>query len=73
MPLNILISITRSVSNTGKLNTATHKAGRLIFISSNLLHFVFDAPQRAVTPGQSAVLYDGESCLGGGIIDAVER
>ena len=28
----------------------------------------FDAPQRAVTPGQSVVLYDGEVCLGGGII-----
>jgi tRNA-specific 2-thiouridylase len=28
----------------------------------------FAAPQWAVTPGQSAVLYDGEVCLGGGII-----
>jgi tRNA-specific 2-thiouridylase len=28
----------------------------------------FPAPQWAVTPGQSAVLYRGETCLGGGII-----
>lgn len=33
----------------------------------------FDTPQRAVTPGQSVVLYDGQVCLGGGVIEGTSK
>ncbi len=32
----------------------------------------FERPQRAVTPGQSLVLYDGDACLGGAVIAATD-
>jgi tRNA-specific 2-thiouridylase len=35
------------------------------------LRATFDAPQWAPTPGQYLVLYDGDVCLGGGVIDAL--
>jgi tRNA-specific 2-thiouridylase len=36
------------------------------------LRVAFKRPQRAVTPGQSVVLYDGEHCLGGAVIAATD-
>ena len=32
------------------------------------IRVIFDQPQRAITPGQSVVLYDGEYVVGGGVI-----
>jgi tRNA-specific 2-thiouridylase len=43
---------------------------RLEPIGNDRCKAVFDQPQRAITPGQSVVFYDGEICLGGGIIES---
>lgn len=46
---------------------------RLAHLDRDRWRVEFDAPQRAVTPGQSVVFYDGEECLGGGIIDSLMK
>lgn len=38
-------------------------------ISSDKLTIKFDSPQRAIAKGQSLVLYDGDTVVGGGIIE----
>ncbi|WWF44075.1 tRNA 2-thiouridine(34) synthase MnmA [Pseudomonas trivialis] len=40
--------------------------------TANGYRATFDDPQRAVTPGQSVVFYDGEICLGGGVIEVAQ-
>jgi tRNA-uridine 2-sulfurtransferase len=37
------------------------------------IQLVFDEPKRAITPGQSVVMYDGDVLLGGGVIHSILR
>lgn len=42
-------------------------------LTDDTVSVAFDTPQKAVTPGQSAVFYQNEVCLGGGIIESYIR
>ena len=44
-----------------------HKADIKV-LDDNSVKIIFDEPQKAITPGQAAVLYDGDNVLGGGTI-----
>ena len=47
------------------------QAARLQPLADSTVRIVFEQPQRAVTPGQYAVAYEGERCLGGAVIERV--
>ena len=49
-------------------NTAKPSAANTKKIGGNKAKIVFKIPQRAIAPGQSAVFYNGNKLLGGGII-----
>ena len=42
-----------------------------VFVEDNQCRVLFREPQRAITPGQAVVFYQGEVCLGGATIDQV--
>lgn len=54
---------------TAKVRYRTADAPCAVTARGDGLEVTFESPQRAVTPGQSIVFYDGELCLGGAIIE----
>jgi tRNA-specific 2-thiouridylase len=53
----------------GKIRYAAPPTPCAVSVRGSAVSVVFDTPQRAVAPGQSVVLYDGDIVLGGGVID----
>jgi tRNA-specific 2-thiouridylase len=55
---------------TAKVRYRSIEAAAMVrMLGHDRLEVVFDEPQRAITPGQSVVLYQGEYVVGGGIIE----
>lgn len=53
----------------GKIRYARKAAWCTVrMVGEDMLECIFDEPQRAITPGQSLVLYDGEYVAGGGFV-----
>lgn len=47
-------------------------SAKILPLKGNMLKLVFNQPQKAITPGQWAVFYKGDVCLGGGMITKTE-
>jgi tRNA-specific 2-thiouridylase len=55
---------------TAKIRYSAKEAPAIIRpLDGNRVEVVFDEPQRAITPGQAVVFYDGDTVVGGAVID----
>lgn len=63
------IPLTEPSRLTAKIRYQASKADVTVYpAENNSARLVFDEPQRAVTPGQAVVLYDGDKVIGGGTV-----
>ena len=66
--------MTKETDAQVKVRYATPATAATLYpLSPTSLRIQFHEPQRALSPGQSAVFYQDDHVLGGGIIQAVER
>jgi tRNA-specific 2-thiouridylase len=57
------------VEVTAKIRYKSPEARAMLYPEGERVQLVFEEPQRAITPGQAVVFYDGDVVLGGGKIE----
>lgn len=60
-----------SRNNTAKIRSKAPEVPVKIKLNGDIANVEFFEPQSAIAPGQSIVFYQGETVLGGGVIDAI--
>ena len=62
-------TLTQPMTVTAKIRHSQRELPATVYPEENgFVRVEFDAPQRAITPGQAVVLYDGDDVVGGGTI-----
>ncbi len=68
-----LVSVERILDNTKVQAMVRYKdtpsSAIVTQISDRKIHLIFEQPKRAITPGQSLVMYDDDRLVGGGVIE----
>ncbi len=66
--LNWIANVTAAFTCKAKTRYKQTEQPCTVTVNGDTATVIFDTPQRAVTPGQHVVFYDGDTVLGGGVI-----